>query len=466
MKDLTKGSILRHVLSMAAPLALGIFTQTAYQLVDLYFITRVGVAAIAGVAAASAIFFVVLALTQVLAVGTMVLIAHASGRQDRDDANLVFNQSVALAATCGTLVTALLFVLIRSYLLAVSKDAATIDAGVAFIHWMLPGYWLMFPLTVLGSALRGTGIVQPTIVISVLSVVVNIVLAPILIAGWGTGHPLGVQGAGLASSLSILLATVMMGVYFAYRERFVSFVAALMRPRLEQWKRMLVIGLPAGGELLILSLWGAVMYYATRNLGASVQAGVGIGARVLQAIMLPAMAIAFTVGPIAGQNFGAKDAARVRETFRKVALVSIAVMVAATVVAQYEPGLLVKVFSSDAATMDTSAVFVQIASWSFVAEGLVLTCGGMFQALGNTVPALVSSCLRLLAFALPALWLSALPQFNIAALFYWSVAAVALQALISLWLLNRELARRLAFPDLTASAAPPSIVRSATPVDT
>ena len=453
MKDLTRGSIFGHVLTMALPLALGIFTQTAYQLVDLYFITKVGVAATAGVTAASATSFVVIALTQVLAVGTMVLIAHAAGRQDRNDANLVFNQALSLAATCATVVVALLFAVIKSYMFAVTRDAATIDAGVAFIRWMLPGFWLMFPLTVLTAALRGSGIVQPTTVISVLSVVINIGLAPVLIAGWGTGQPLGVRGAGLASSLSIFLATVMMGLYFGYIERFVSFAVASMRPHLEQWKRLLVIGLPAGGELLILALWGAVMYYATRNLGASAQAGVGIGARVMQAILLPAMAIAFTAGPIAGQNFGARNAARVKETFRQVALCGAVVMIVATLVAQYEPHLLVKMFSSDAAALHASAVFVQIASWSFVAEGVVLTCGGLFQALGNTVPALISSCLRLLAFALPALWLSTLPQFNIASLFYWSVAAVVLQAMICLWLLNREFGKRLSFA--TAQVAVP-----------
>ena len=94
MRDLTQGSIPAHIVRMAAPLAIGMVFQTAYYFIDLYFVGRLGDAAIAGVAAAGNLQFIVIALTQVLGVGTMVLISHAAGRKDRADANVVFNQSV------------------------------------------------------------------------------------------------------------------------------------------------------------------------------------------------------------------------------------------------------------------------------------------------------------------------------------------------------------------------------------
>ncbi|MGD2116433.1 MAG: MATE family efflux transporter, partial [Acidobacteriota bacterium] len=95
MRDLTEGSIPKHLLRLAAPIAAGMMFQTLYYLVDLYFVSRLGEAAVAGVSTAGNLQFVVIALTQVLGVGTMTLIAHAVGRRDRDDANLVFNQSLA-----------------------------------------------------------------------------------------------------------------------------------------------------------------------------------------------------------------------------------------------------------------------------------------------------------------------------------------------------------------------------------
>ena len=101
MKDLTQGSIVRNILAMAAPMALGMIFQTFYFLVDLYFVAGLGDAAVAGVGAAGTLMFVIMALTQVLGVGAVALIAQAVGRKDRADANLVFNQSVLFAVACA-----------------------------------------------------------------------------------------------------------------------------------------------------------------------------------------------------------------------------------------------------------------------------------------------------------------------------------------------------------------------------
>ena len=443
MKDLSNGSIVNHILFMAAPIAFGMLTQIAYQLVDVYFVTKIGLVATAGVSVAGNVSIIVIGLTQVLGVGTAALVSHAVGRKDQEDANLTFNQSMMLSIVFGALTMTLAYVLIRPYLRSIATDAATIEAGVTFIYWVLPGFSLMFPWTVIGSALRGTGIVQPTIAIYMLSVVVNTVLAPILIAGWGTGVALGVKGAGLATSISIAIGAICLGLYFNRVERYVAVKPELMRPQLEQWRRILRVGLPAGAEFALSFLSVAVVYYVIRNFGASAQAGFGIGSRMLEIIVLPGIAIALAVGPIAGQNLGARKSERVRETFRKAALIGTTVMIMITVLLQWWPKTLVGMFNADASATSAAALFLQLRSWSFVAQCLVNTCSNMFQGLGNTVPSLISSGARFFAFSIPAVWLSVQPHFRIEQVWYLLNASVMLQATISLWLLHMEFKRRL-----------------------
>src|ERR1700754_4987826 len=103
MKDLTHGSIVRHILAMAPPIMAGMVSIMICQLVDLYFVSGLGEAAVAGVAAAGNAGFLVNALLQVLGVGTVALIAHAVGRKDRHDANLIFNQAIAMSVLFGLL---------------------------------------------------------------------------------------------------------------------------------------------------------------------------------------------------------------------------------------------------------------------------------------------------------------------------------------------------------------------------
>jgi Na+-driven multidrug efflux pump len=168
------------------------------------------------------------------------------------------------------------------------------------------------------------------------------------------------------------------------------------------------------------------------------------------------MAIAFAASPVAAQNFGAGHAQRVRETFRIAAWYGGVIMLGLTLLCQWRPELLVRGFTHDAGVLAVASEFLAYISWNFLASGLVFTCSGMFQALGNTLPALFSTATRLLTFAVPALWLSRQPGFELRQLWLLSMATVALQAIVSLGLLRREFRRRLpaAAARTTAAAQP------------
>src|SRR5204862_80344 len=162
-----------------------------------------------------------LALTQMLGVGAAALIALAVGRNDRADANHVFNQSLALSAVCAAVTLIGGYAFGAAYMRSLGADAATITAGVTFLHWFIPG-------------------------------------------------------------------------------------------------------------LALMAVFVAVVYWIIRDFGVAAQAGFGVGMRIMQMIFLPAMALAFAAAPIAGQNFGARQPARVRETFRATVLATCAVMLVLT----------------------------------------------------------------------------------------------------------------------------------------
>jgi putative MATE family efflux protein len=289
-------------------------------------------------------------------------------------------------------------------------------------------------------------------VVQMLTVLLNIILAPILIAGWGTGHPMGVAGAALASSLSIAAGVAMMSFYFLKLEHYVSFDSAHWKPQIKTWLRMLNIGLPAGGEFALMSVFMGTVYWIIRDFGPAAQAGFGIGMRITQAIFLPAMAIAFAVPAIAGQNFGAKNSTRVRETFFAAAVSSSILMAVLTLLCQWLGQSLIRFFTSDAEVIRVGNQYLQIVSWNFVAVGLVFTCSGMFQAMGNTWPSLLSTASRLVVFFVIAVWVSKQPGFELHQVWYVSVGTTTLQAVISLLLVRVQLRKRLQFGGAPAAA--------------
>ncbi|TQV87215.1 MATE family efflux transporter [Aliikangiella coralliicola] len=430
---------------MSIPIGLGMVVQTLYYLVDLYFVGALGDVALAGVSAAGNLTFLVIALTQILNVGTVALISQAVGKKDKADANLVFNQSLLLSMLLGviTLIGGYLFA--EPYLRTIAADEATVSAGKEYLFWFIPNLALQFALVAMGAALRGTGIVKPTMIVQMLSVLVNMILAPVLIAGWGTGKPMGVAGAGLASSIAALFAVVVLWFYFHKLEKYVYFDASKFLPQWQVWKKVLSIGLPAGGEFLLMFVYMGVIYWTIRDFGSAAQAGFGLGSRIMQSIFLPALAIAFAVPAVVGQNYGAQLADRVRETFKSAAIIIAMLMGGLSLLCIINPSIFLTPFTKEPEVILVASDFLRLIAFNFIPSGLIFVCSGVFQGVGNTWPALISTGTRLLTFAIPAIWVSRQVGFEIEEIWYLSIVTVIFQMVFSLVLVRRELNRRLVF---------------------
>jgi len=284
---------------------------------------------------------------------------------------------------------------------------------------------------------------------------VNIVLAPILIVGWMTGHAMGPAGAGLASSISVAVGIVLCAYYFRSHEKYVAVHREQMRAQMALWGRVLLIGLPVGLEFMLMSLVMAIIYWVIRDFGAAAQAGFGVAQGVMRIIMLPAMAVAFAAAPIAGQNFGARRPERVRETFKWTVMFSILIMMLLTVVCQFASPFFMRIFTHEEAVVLVGVQMLVITSWNFAANGVIFSCSSMFQALGNTWPTIVSSAIRVTIFAVPALWLSTRPGFQLVDVWYVSLVSMFVQAVISYALVRREFARKLIPASAPAAAGVP-----------
>jgi len=443
MRDLTKGPVRGHILSFASLIALTTLFQTLYFLADLYFVGKLGPEAIAGVGLAGTLMFIVLALTQSLGAGATALVSQALGRRDRDRAELLFNQALVLACIVGAAYGVVMFSLRGVYSDWLAADERTAALSAQYLSWFVVATTLQFPLVAVGAALRGIGDLKVPTMIQVGTVVMNIALAPVLIFGAGPFPSLGVAGAALASLVSIAAGGVAIVMYLQRRSSPMRIRPREWRPRLALWGAMLKIGLPAGGEFMLIALYATIVYAIIQEFGAEAQAGFGIGVRLMQSMFLPAVAIGFATAPVAGQNYGARLGDRVRATFRAAATMATVVMCAMTIVCQLAASGLVGLFSDDPAAVAFGAEYLRIISWTFALSGLVFVSSSMFQGLGNTLPPLMSSTLRVLLFAIPARIVSSHPGFQMRHVWYLSVASVAIQATITLWLLRREIARRL-----------------------
>jgi MATE family, multidrug efflux pump len=452
MQDLTTGPITRHLLKTTSFMLVTMVFQTLYFLIDLYWVGRLGTEAVAAVGIAGNLTFIVLALTQMLGVGTTAVVSHAVGRKDHGQALLLFNQSQVLAMVTGVVFLVVGMAARWPYARAMSADAKTAELAAQYLLWFIPAMALQFALVAMGAALRAVGNFKPGMIVSTATVIINMILAPFLIFGWGTGHRLGVAGAAISSLVAIVIGIVWLAAYFLPRDAYLRFEVADWKPRFDLWKKMLAIGLPAGFEFAMTAVYLALVYSITRPFGAAAQAGFGIGMRIIQAGFMPVVALGFSVAPVAGQNFGARQAQRVKRTFADAAWMAAGVMLLFAIACHTAPAAMIRVFSKDPAVIAVGTEYLRIISWNYVASGLIFVASSMFQAMGNTVPSLVSSGVRIGLVTIFAVMLARTPGFQLHWIWYLSVASVLVQLALSMALLRREFGRRLSW-DAGAGAA-------------
>jgi putative MATE family efflux protein len=446
MEDLTSGPLTRHLLKTTSFMLVTMIFQTLYYLIDLFWVGRLGTQSIAAVGIAGNFTFIVLALTQMLGVGTTTVVSHAVGRKNHPEAELMFNQAQILAVVTGIAFLIAGMLVRLPYARALSPDAETAALAGQYLLWFIPAMALQFLMVAAGAALRAVGNFKAGMIVGTGTVIINMVLAPFLIFGWVTGRAFGVAGAAISSLIAVVVAVIWFATYFFGKESYLRFVRGDQKPQFALWRKMLAIGLPSGFEFAMMGVYLIVVYAIARPFGAAAQAGFGIGQRVIQALFMPAVALGFSVAPVAGQNFGARSRERVVETFRKAAYMVSALMALLIILCLLVPDALIGVFSKDPAVLAVGTGYLRIVSWNFVASGLIFVASSMFQAMGNTVPSLIASGTRILLVAVPSILLSRTAAFQLNWIWYLSVGAVFVQLALSMFLLRREFTRRLTFP--------------------
>jgi Na+-driven multidrug efflux pump len=444
MQDLTTGSISKHLLTTASFMLVTMVFQTLYFLVDLFCVGYLGKEAVAGVGVAGNLTFVVLAVTQMLAVGTTTLVSHAVGQEDEPRALLVFNQSQVLSTVVGRAVPRRVDGDPHGLHAEPRADAATAQAAGDYLLYYLPAMALQFPMAGMAAALRGVGNFKPGMIVQTSTIIINIVLAPaadlrtLRPAAAGVGGrrardaPRRDRRHGVALDL-LLRPRGLSALSTARTCRRSSAVGRDAQDRAARRRRV-----PDDGRLPDARLG------AGTPVRREAQAGFVIGMRV-GAGALHAGRRARLLGGAGGR---ARTSARglgdrVKTVFKDASLMAVGWMLLMAVLCNLVPAALIGIFSSDPAVLAIGEEYLRIVAFTFAFSGLIFVCSSMFQAMGNTMPSLIASVTRIIVIAVPAIALSTTPGFKLVWIWYLSAGAVVLQLAIVLLLLRREFRTRL-----------------------
>ena len=308
--NLLEGPILKSLLTLAIPIVLANVLQSAYQIIDAFWVGRLGGAAVAAVSISFPVMFLMIALGMGLAMAGSTLIAQYRGAgNDTMVAHVAaqtLNMVAALSLTLGVLgyfaTPALL------HLMGVGPDVY--PGALGFMRVSFVALLFNFTFFVFQSIMRGVGRPNLPVYIVLVTVILNFILDPLFIFGWGPIPASGVMGAALATlATQVLAALIGMAVLRAGRHG-VHLQPRDFLPDLAYMKRAFYLGAPASVEQSARALGLMVLIFLVTSFGTQTVAAYGVGSNIVQVVIIPAFGLSMAISVLAGQNIGAGNIER------------------------------------------------------------------------------------------------------------------------------------------------------------
>jgi putative MATE family efflux protein len=381
---LLEGPILKSLLSLAVPVVLANILQSAYALIDAFWVGRLGGAAVAAVSLSFPVMFLMIALGMGLAMAGSTLTAQYRGAGNDSMVSHVaaqtLNMVVVLSITLGALGYA--FTPNLLHLMGVAPDVYA--GALGFMRVSFVALLFNFTFFVFQSIMRGIG--RPTLPVYIVActVVLNFILDPLFIFGWGPVPAYGVMGAALATlgtqALAAItgIAVLRMGKHGIHVKRH-DFI-----PDFAYMKRAFNLGAPASVEQSARALGLTVMTFLIATFGTQTMAAYGVGSNILQVVIIPAFGLSMAISVLAGQNIGAGNierAARIGKLgallgFGALTVLGIAVFLFASQIAAF-------FVPSDRGVIAAAAHFMRIMAPALGFMGIQLALNGVLRASGN-----------------------------------------------------------------------------------
>jgi putative MATE family efflux protein len=403
-EEITDGPLVRSLLVLAAPLVVQNLVMVAQQVVDTFWVGRLGENAVAAVGVNFPVLALVGSIPVVFLTGTQVLVSQRVGADDLTGGRRAAFHGLTLGLV-GGIVTAVVVIAGADVIIDLLMSGGEV-APLALVY--LVTYMLGFPFLAMSDAIEGGfigwGDSRASMYVNVTAVVVNVGLDPFLILGWGPFPEMKVQGAALATATGYGAGFLLALTLFVWGRDGFELSQKIVEFDADEYREIIDVGLPRGAQtaasqsvrVLVIAIVSAVG-------GAAALAAYTVGARVASVAFIPAQGLSGAAQSIVGQNLGADNPGRARRTTWVGAVIAAVGLTLAGVVQWVAPELLVEVFVPDMtpAGFALAVDYLQILVYGYWAIGAMYMFQAGFNGARRTKVSMVSGLLKYWAIRLP-----------------------------------------------------------------
>jgi len=384
------GSIPRAMLQLAIPIILANILQTGYQLTDAFWVGRLGASAVAAISVSFPVTFLVIALGSGLAMAGATLSSQYMGAGRQDMVNHVAAQTMLMVVVTSVILGALGYVLAPALLSLLGVSPEVYANALGFMRVSFVGVIFVFTYAMFQALMRGVGQTKVPLIIVAATVVLNFVLDPLFIFGWGPIPGLGVMGAAFATLVTQALAATAGIVIFLRGRHGIQLTWRGFMPDPAYLRRAFFLGIPGSLELSTRALGLMIMSFLVASFGTLTIAAYGVGSNILQIVTIPAMGLSMAVSTLVGQNIGAGQVERAASAAKLGAFVGFLLLSLIGGIAYLlAPSLIAFFIPDDPDVIREGAHFLRIMCLAWGGIGVQLCIVSAFRASGNMLMAMV-----------------------------------------------------------------------------
>jgi len=401
-KHILRGNIAKTLLVLGWPLMLTNAFQMMYSVVDMYWLGNyVGTEGIAATSLAWPLVFFMMSISIGMSVAGTTLVSQYTGMKNITEVKKSAGQVFMLLLLFAGFLAAIGFLITDPILGFMGAPEEVIVMSSPYIKIIFCSIPFMFMIMTFASILRGWGDTWTPMIISAVSVGINVILDPFLIIGIGPFPAWGVTGAAVATLIARMTAAIVCAYLLFYGKKNLRIKLKHMKLELERVKQIFKIGVPASLGMSLVAFGFLIMMAFVSDFGTETLATYAIGTRVINMVFIITGGISGAAATMIGQNLGANKINRSSKILRTSILITIGFLLVCSTLFFFFSDQLFSIFTNDREVIEQSRFFMAAFGFSIMGFGIFGNIQAAYQASGRTVPSMIMGMIRLWGMRVP-----------------------------------------------------------------
>ena len=401
--SLTKDPIPSLIKKIALPASVGTLFQTLFNVVDTFFAGKISPEALAALAKSFPIYFIIIAACVGVTVGGTSLIANSIGENNKEKVLGYFANTIIYAFLISILITIIGLVFSPSLFALMGSDDEVILLSLKYTNVIFAGSIIFIMVVALNSLLHADGDTKTFRNILILSFFLNIILNPLFIFGFGFIPAMGIVGIGVATIVAQFVGLLIIFNKIIKSSRIKDISIKYFYPKVYLLKNLFFQSAPISAALLLISVGNFIIFAYIGVFGEYATAGYGSAARFEQILLLPVLGLNTAIISIIGQNFGAKNFSRVKESYFKAVMYGFTLMLISGLIIFLSADKIVSIFSNNQDVISFGTTYLKISALIFPAYPIFFISNGFFMAIKKSTYSMYLNIIRNVILFVPTI---------------------------------------------------------------